>query len=308
MTSAGQAAAQRLVVGLLAVCLVAVALPAGRAGEDGARRPVVASAGSPEGAEEVAGDAGGGAGHDARRESSGEPDGMGAGDGAPGGLSMDAPVTPEAPSGPELPVCSYDDRPTRYPDLAQWATTLLDPALMLSADYRPDDLVQVASAGVDGWGEVRALMVDDLRAMDEAARAAGAAFAIQSAFRDYATQADIFQAWVATIGEAGALSESARPGHSEHQLGTALDLRSAESQTPAWEYADWGETPTGAWLRENSWQYGFVLSYPAGQSAVTCYDYEPWHVRYVGREVAGQIHDSGVTPREHLWRTSESSS
>lgn len=305
MTSAGQAAAQRLVVGLLAVCLVAVALPSGRAREDGARRPV-ASARAQEGADKVGGDLGGAADPDGRRDASGEPGDTGAGDGAPGGLSMLAPTSPEVPSGPDLPSCTYEDRPTRYADLAQWATTLLDPALMLSADYRPDDLVQVASAGVDGWGEVRALMVDDLRAMDEAARAAGAAFAIQSAFRDYATQADIFQAWVATIGEAGALSESARAGHSEHQLGTALDLRSAESQIPAWEYADWGGTPTGAWLRENSWQYGFVLSYPAGQSAVTCYDYEPWHFRYVGREVAGQIHASGLTPREHLWRTSES--
>ena len=307
MTSAGQAAAQRLVAGLFAVCLVAVALPAGRAGEDGARRPV-ASAGALEGAGEAGGNLGDGADPDGRQDASGEADDTRAGDGAPGGLSMEAPISPEPPSGPEVPVCTYEDRPTRYADLTQWAMTLLDPALMLGADYRPDDLVQVASAGVDGWGEVRALMVDDLRAMDEAARSAGAAFAIQSAFRDYATQADIFQAWVATIGEANALSESARPGHSEHQLGTALDLRSAESQTPAWEYADWGETPTGAWLRENSWQYGFVLSYPAGQSAVTCYDYEPWHLRYVGREVAGQIHASGLTPREHLWRTSESSS
>lgn len=231
--------------------------------------------------------------------------------GADASVPLGSPVAPEAvpdavPAPAELPACAYADLPTRRGELADWSTTMLDTAVMLGADYYPDDLVPVGTSGVEGWGEVRAVMIDDLRAMDGAAREAGASFAVRSAFRDYATQRDNFQSWVAKIGETAALGESARPGHSEHQLGTALDLRSADSTTPAWEYTDWGQTPTGAWLRENSWEYGFVLSYPAGQSALTCYDYESWHFRYVGRDVAGQIHASGLTPREHLWRTSES--
>lgn len=217
-----------------------------------------------------------------------------------------APASPDpVPAAPALPVCAYDDVPTRFAAPSDWPVTLLDTTFTLGPDYRPDDLVPVGTAGVEGWGEIRALVVDDLRAMDEAARAAGAGFAVQSAFRDHATQHEIFQEWVATIGETGALAESARPGHSEHQLGTALDLRSAGTGTPAWEHPDWGQTPAGAWLRENSWQYGFVLSYPEGQRAVTCYDYESWHFRYVGREMAGQMRTSGLTPREHLWRTSD---
>lgn len=216
----------------------------------------------------------------------------------------DAERDPE-PVAPGLPVCTYDDLPTRFAAPGDWPRTLLDTQFALSQDYHPDDLVPVGAAGVEGWGEIRALVVDDLRAMDEAARAAGAGFAVRSAFRDFATQRDIFQRWVATIGEAGALGESARPGHSEHQLGTALDLRSADSATPGWDYPDWGQTPTGTWLRENSWQYGFVLSYPEGESAFTCYDYESWHFRYVGREMAAAMQTSGLTPREHLWRTSE---
>ena len=219
--------------------------------------------------------------------------------------ATDAPRDP-APDVPGLPVCTYDDLPTRFAELSDWPVTLLDTAFALSPTYRPDDLVPVGAAGVQGWGEIRAVVVDDLRAMDEASRAAGAGFAVRSAFRDHATQQDVFEKWVATIGEAQALADSARPGHSEHQLGTALDLRSADSPTAAWDYPDWGQTPTGTWLRENSWQYGFVLSYPVGQSAFTCYDEESWHFRYVGREMAEQIHTSGLTPREHLWRTSES--
>lgn len=225
---------------------------------------------------------------------------------APEPVPTPVPTVLTTPVVAPLPACAYVDEPTRYGQVQDWARTMLDTNLMLPADYRPDDLVPVATAGVAGWGEVRALMIEDLRAMDTDSRAAGAAFAVRSAFRDYATQRDNFERWVATIGEAGALGESARPGHSEHQLGTALDLRSADSVVPAWEYPDWGLTATGAWLRENSWRYGFVLSYPAGQSAVTCYEYESWHFRYVGRESAGQMHASGLTLREHLWRTSES--
>jgi len=101
-------------------------------------------------------------------------------------------------------------------------------------------------------------------------------------------------------GYEAALASSARPGHSEHQLGTAIDLRSY-SGPPAWELEDWAATPEGAWVAANAHIYGFVMSYPKGMSDVTCYVYEPWHYRYVGRETAAAIHRSGLTPREYLW-------
>jgi D-alanyl-D-alanine carboxypeptidase len=65
--------------------------------------------------------------------------------------------------------------------------------------------------------------------------------------------------------------------------------------------ASFGETPTGQWLEEHSWEYGFILSYPEGKDDVTCYKYEPWHFRYVGVDLARRIHDSGLTLREYLW-------
>jgi D-alanyl-D-alanine carboxypeptidase len=100
-------------------------------------------------------------------------------------------------------------------------------------------------------------------------------------------------------GEGGPWS-SARAGHSEHQLGTALDFRSARGPDP-WDLEDWGATPEGRWLAENAHRFGFVMSYPAGQESVTCYIYEPWHYRYVGREVAQEVMASGLTLREWLW-------
>jgi len=60
-------------------------------------------------------------------------------------------------------------------------------------------------------------------------------------------------------------------------------------------------TPAGRWLSRNAWKYGWLMSYPKGKSAVVCYRYEPWHYRYYGRELAKQIHDSGLTTREYLW-------
>ena len=64
----------------------------------------------------------------------------------------------------------------------------------------------------------------------------------------------------------------------------------------------WETTKAGAWLGANAWKYGFVMSYPKGKTSVTCYMYEPWHFRYVGRTVAKAVHDSKLTLREYLWR------
>ena len=93
---------------------------------------------------------------------------------------------------------------------------------------------------------------------------------------------------------------SARPGHSEHQPGTALDLRIVDGPAP-WS-GDFASTPAGRWLATNAWRYGFVISYPAGKSDVTCYAPEPWHVRYVGKTIAQEVEASGLTLREWLWR------
>jgi D-alanyl-D-alanine carboxypeptidase len=144
-------------------------------------------------------------------------------------------------------------------------------------------------------------VIDDLAAMTKAAAAAGTPIAVQSAYRSYATQVTTFQYWVNLDGYARALLYSARPGHSEHQLGVAIDFKSAAGGPP-WSGSDWALSPAGSWMKANAWQYGFILSYPKGERSKTCYDYEAWHYRYVGREEAAAIHASGLTTREYLWR------
>ncbi|HZJ10676.1 MAG TPA: M15 family metallopeptidase [Trueperaceae bacterium] len=218
-----------------------------------------------------------------------------------------APVASAAQAaGPQpLPGCTFDDLPAPRSDYDDWETTVLDTVFALAAAYAPADLTGAAAAfpaGQAGGGDfqVRSLVIDDLRALLAAAAAAGHELAIQSAYRSYDYQQDTFQYWVERNGRQAALATSARPGHSEHQLGTAIDLRSLHGP-PAWELDDWAATPEGGWVAANAWRFGFVMSYPEGSSELTCYDYEPWHYRYVGREVAAEIVNSGVTPRELLW-------
>ncbi|HET6379667.1 MAG TPA: M15 family metallopeptidase [candidate division Zixibacteria bacterium] len=209
-----------------------------------------------------------------------------------------APTPAPPPSGP--PACRYDDVLTFHTDLASWRITLMDTVYMLPGSYAPGDLVDSSVAGLNGGYPIRSVILADLSAMVADARAAGAPLGVQSAYRSYSQQASTFQYWVNLVGYEQALRTSARAGHSEHQLGTTLDFKSAGGPPP-WEYADWASTPAGAWMKANAWKYGFVMSYPAGAFAHTCYDYEPWHYRYVGRELAARIHASGLTPRQVLW-------
>ncbi len=199
------------------------------------------------------------------------------------------------------PACAYRSVLTPQRSLSQWQTSLLDTTYMLPSGYYPGDLASTSTAGLNGGYAVRRLVIADLKAMAAAAKAAHAPLAIQSAFRSYATQASTFAYWVRVDGTARALATSARAGHSEHQLGTAIDFRSSGGSAP-WNYADWGTTAAGKWLAASAYAYGFVMSYPKGSQATSCYAYEPWHYRYVGRTEARAIHDSHLTTRAWLWR------
>jgi len=198
-----------------------------------------------------------------------------------------------------LPACRYDDVMTQPRGYGDWSTTLVDTILRVPKSYVPPDLVSVSQAGIAGHGKVRALVIDDLRAMTDAAAAAGNAIGVESAYRSYADQQATFASWVAQLGYAGALRVSARPGHSEHQLGLAIDFRSDPGGSPF--TGSWGQTPAGKWMRLHAWEYGFIRSYPPKGEGVSCYASEPWHYRYVGRDLAAAIHASGLTTREYLW-------
>ena len=199
-----------------------------------------------------------------------------------------------------LPACAYKDVLTRFRTYADWQRTLVDTILMVGTDYHPGDLVDTSKAGLNAGHATRSHVVADLKAMTDAARAAGRPIQVSSAFRSYTTQQATFNHWVSVGGHERALRTSARPGHSEHQLGTTFDFTSLGGRPP-WEYADWAALPAGAWMAANAWRYGFVMSYPRDSFTRVCYEYEPWHYRYLGRPVAAEVRSSGLTLREWLW-------
>jgi D-alanyl-D-alanine carboxypeptidase len=200
------------------------------------------------------------------------------------------------------PDCRYDDVVTEYKADSEWRMTLLDSIFMVPASYVPSKLVSVSNAGIGGSGRIRKVVIADLAAMAADARAAGAGLRVVSAYRSYKLQKYLFQREVRNFGEVRGRESVARPGHSEHQLGTTIDFGSAGTNAKGWDYSDWAKTKPGAWLKKNGWKYGFLLSYPKRMKNTTCYRYEPWHFRYVGREMAADVKNSGLTLREYLWK------
>lgn len=119
----------------------------------------------------------------------------------------------------------------------------------------------------------------------------GGQLTVVSPYRSYNTQVSTYNGWVKRLGQAQADRQSARPGYSEHQTGLAVDIDTAISQA-------FGSTPAGKWLAANSWKYGFIVRYQQGQEAITGYEYEPWHFRYVGVPLATELQSEGFPSLE----------
>ncbi|MCR4905759.1 MAG: D-alanyl-D-alanine carboxypeptidase family protein [Clostridiales bacterium] len=152
----------------------------------------------------------------------------------------------------------------------------------LPADYAPGGLTAECQAALD--------------ALSAGAAADGLMIYPISTYRSYAYQAGLYERYAARDGYAEADRYSARPGHSEHQTGLAVDVNSLDY--------DFAYTPEGIWLAAHCAEYGFILRYPEGKEAVTGYRYEPWHIRYLGTGTAQKVKDSGLTLEEYLGITS----
>ena len=155
-------------------------------------------------------------------------------------------------------------------------TLIANKSYALPASYAPGDLTK----------ECRAAFNE----MAAAAEKDGVDLFIVSGYRSYALQKSLYERYAAEDGRAAADTYSARPGHSEHQTGLAMDLNSLS--------ASFAYTREGRWLAENAFRFGFVIRYPAGKQSVTGYVYEPWHVRYLGITLANAVYASGLTLEE----------
>ncbi len=183
--------------------------------------------------------------------------------------NMDVSATVNVTVNPE-PKCTYID-----------GILIANKTYALPSDYNP---------GLDS--EVNS----QLNVMFEAAKQDGIKLFITSGFRSYNRQKELYNNYVARDGKKAADTYSARPGHSEHQTGLAVDLNSTANS--------FANTPEAKWIAENSYKYGFIVRYPKGKEHITGYIYEPWHVRYLGVEKATEVHNSGLCLEEFLGITS----
>lgn len=161
-------------------------------------------------------------------------------------------------------------------------------------DWAPSDLVDFEGQ------QLRAEAAQAARTMMDAAKAEGVTLTVSSAYRSYAVQQQTYQHWVSVNGQKVADQLSARPGYSEHQTGLAIDFSSPEGCRLEECYED---TRAGRWLAKNAQNYGFILRFPKGQQAVTGYLFEPWHYRYLGKDLTARYVASGTNTLEEFLGT-----
>lgn len=169
----------------------------------------------------------------------------------------------------------------------------------VSSDYRPKDMVSI-DPKLGTWSdmELKKEAYEAYLKMYKAAKKLGYNLKICSAYRSYNTQVYLFNNSLAAYGWKKTYVRSAYPGRSEHHTGLAIDITSASM---GWGLAqDFADYEDGRWLSENCHKYGYILRYPKGSKKITGYMYEPWHFRYVGKEVAKEIMESGLTLEEYL--------
>jgi D-alanyl-D-alanine carboxypeptidase len=178
---------------------------------------------------------------------------------------------------------------------------LVDRSHTLPSDYAPGDLVPLQDYGVPAADSrtLRREAAEHLGRLVKNASVAGEELEVTSAYRSYEEQRRSHERSMRVFGaEAGKMS--ATPGHSQHQLGTAVDFTNAAAGHQVTRY--FGRTSAYGWLERHAWEYGFVLAYPKGKEEQTGYRWEPWHFRYVGIEDAERLEESNLSLQEFLER------
>lgn len=143
---------------------------------------------------------------------------------------------------------------------------------------------------------MRSDIIQPLTDMFAAAKTANISLIIGSAYRSPTLQKFYFDSYTKRDGIEAAKKYSALPGQSEHQLGLVVDL--SDTSRTCYLETCFEATAAGKWLASNAHKYGFLLRYPKDKEAITTYQYEPWHFRYVGKELATALHDSQLTLEE----------
>ena len=172
---------------------------------------------------------------------------------------------------------------------------LVNKQYKLPSSYAPKDLVKASKSGIRR-GEnyyLRNIVIPDLTRMITDAKLEGVDLSIVSGYRSYQTQIDTYNYWLKMNNGNTSLVDtfSARAGHSQHQLGTAIDFSTNEIRDKLGD--EFSNTKASKWLSQNAYKYGFVISYPKGYENITGYKHESWHYRYIGVENAQNMINLG---------------
>lgn len=205
-----------------------------------------------------------------------------------------AAVTTSATTAPSTAPSSTDPS-IDTPGSLWW---VVNPDRPMAADYMPPDLVtpDVPLKAGTGATQLSAATASAFEAMVTDAGAAGHALQLTSGYRSYDQQQMLYDRFVRDFGADGAAERVALPGASEHQTGMAADVglvNLPDDQT-------FGDTEASVWVTDNAHRYGFILRYPPDKADITGYGNEPWHLRYVGIDLAGELFATDLTMEEYF--------
>jgi len=174
-------------------------------------------------------------------------------------------------------------------------TTLINKYNRLNKDYKPNDLV-ISKKNNPNKLYLRKEASENYEKMVNDMEKENLYIYLESAYRSYSYQTYLYNKYKDIDGIEKADTYSARPGYSEHQLGLSFDLRTKE-----YNYEEFDKSKEYIWLTNNAYKYGFILRYPKGKENITGYNYEPWHYRYVGKNIAKDMKNKDISLDEYYY-------
>lgn len=211
---------------------------------------------------------------------------------------------PEEPTSvePEQPSSDNEDTEKIIVENPGAIDVLVNRINNLPDTYVPEDLVPLTEVPTilsnPEVNQLRLPAYDALKLLFAGAKEAGFELFARSGYRSYNTQVSLYSSYVNNHGQEAADTFSAKPGQSEHQTGLSMDITSEYMNYQLSE--TFGDTDEGKWVSENAHKYGFIVRYPKGKENITGYMYEPWHIRYLGTELATEVYESGLTLEEYF--------
>jgi D-alanyl-D-alanine carboxypeptidase len=188
----------------------------------------------------------------------------------------------------------YKEDAIKETDLTKKELILINKFYKLNKDATFNDLKNISLTYAYSGNKLREIALTNYTEMANAAKNEGLSLIITASYRSYSEQEKLYNNSVNYGGDTYADKVSARPGHSDHQSGLAVDITKYNALM-----AEFETTSEFTWLQENAYKYGFILRYPKDKKYLTGFDYEPWHYRYVGIKAAKIIHDENITFDEY---------